>query len=54
MGDKYYADVYLRGCGELIKAETLVEDGESLVVKRPGMVKITVYAYKPEEDPEDA
>lgn len=47
MPDVYYADVYLRGCGELIKTRQIVEDD----VDEDGneLVKITVWAYKPGE-----
>jgi hypothetical protein len=37
----YYADVYLRGCGELVKQSTEVDDSD------PEIVVITVRAYKP-------
>jgi hypothetical protein len=43
--DEYYADVYLRGCGEMIKVKTEVDlEGD------PVLGKLTVWFVKPEAE----
>jgi hypothetical protein len=41
MADEYYAEVYLRGCGELVQQGMIVDDSD------PAVVIVTVYALKP-------
>ena len=41
MADEYYAEVYLRGCGELIQQNVQVDDSD------PEIVVVTIRAYKP-------
>lgn len=41
MANEYYAEVYLRGCGELVQEAVFVDDSD------PEIVVITVRALKP-------
>lgn len=41
MADEYYAEVYLRGCGELVQQDITVDDND------PEIVVIIIRAYKP-------
>jgi hypothetical protein len=39
--DEYYAEVYLRGCGELVQRDVQVDDSD------PEFVVLVIRAYKP-------
>jgi hypothetical protein len=41
MADEYYAEVYLRGCGELAQQDVQVDDSD------PEVVVLVIRAYKP-------
>lgn len=47
---KYHVILTQDGVGELIIAKTFVEDGADLLVPNPEVVRIVIYAIKPESE----